>query len=215
MSDGRPHYVKVTRRHVLARALTVSVLGSAAIGVLALVVQEATGQTRAKSARTIQPPPALIVGEGIEKLPPAVVDMRAEILSAVESGDIADLKRAMDLNELKPEVGAPAGREAIEHLRISSADGKGVSVLLQLGRLLEGKWASIPGGRDIENNRMFVWPHFAEVPLGSLSDAEKAELTKLVGEAAAREIVAQGKWHGWRLSIGADGVWHTYMEIAR
>ena len=85
MSDGRPQHVKVTRRHVLARAVTLSLLGSAAIGALAPAVQEATGQTRAKSARTMQPPPALIVGEGIEKLPPAVVDMRAEILSAVES----------------------------------------------------------------------------------------------------------------------------------
>ena len=139
--------------------------------------------------------------------------MRAAIQSAVESGDIAELKGAMDLNELKPEFGGPAGVDPISYLKGLSADGTGKDVLAVIGRLLDGTWAAIPGGRDIENNRIYVWPHFAEVKLDALSAEEQAALAALVGEEAAKAIVASGRWQGWRLSIGAGGVWHMLTQV--
>jgi len=160
-----------------------------------------------------QIPSEIIVGKGAEALPPGVAEMRLELLTAVERGDLKELRRVMELNELKPDVGAPAGADPIEHLRQSSADGKGLTVLLRLGKMLEGRWAAIPGGRDVENNRLYVWPHFAEVPLAALSESDKSELNALVGETAAGKIIATGKWQGWRLAIGADGVWHTLVEV--
>jgi hypothetical protein len=215
MSDGGADCVKVTRRHVVASAgrILIAVLGAAAS--MASLPDGTLAQSggRKSQPRGRAPAPTVVVGTGTDGLPPAVVEMRAEILSAVETGDIAELKRAMDLNELKPEFGGAVGSDPIEHLRQVSADGKGVSVLLHLGRLLAGKWAGIPGGRDIENNRIYVWPHFAEVALDKLDADDRAELAKLVGEPAATAMLAGGKWRGWRLSIGADGVWHTYMEV--
>ena len=155
----------------------------------------------------------VIVGKGIEGLPPAVAEMRAAILAAVETGDIAELKGAMDLNELKPEFGGPVGADPIDFLRSRSKDGSGEDILGVLDRLLEGSWAAIPGGRDIENNRIYVWPHFAEVPLSGLGDADMGLLEALVGAEAARSMRESGRWTGWRLSIGADGVWHMFSEV--
>ena len=119
----------------------------------------------------------------------------------------------MDLNELKPEFGAPAGVDGLDFLRSLSPDGTGAAVLADLGRLIDAKWAAIPGGRDIENNRMYVWPHFAEVALDKLSDDDRAALAAFAGAEAAKEMIAANRFRGWRLSIGADGVWHTFMRV--
>lgn len=158
-------------------------------------------------------PAAVIVGTGAQGLPPAVLDMRAAILAAVEREDMVELKAAMDLNELKPEVGAPDGTDAITHLKNVSADGSGKDVLAVIGRLFAGSWAAIPGGRDIENNRIYVWPHFAEVPIEGLSEAESAALDALVGPGQGKTIRETQRWAGWRLSIGADGVWHMFTQV--
>ena len=156
--------------------------------------------------------PGPIVGRDPAKLPPAVADMRAAILAAVESGDILELKHAIELNEMKPEFGAAPGADPIAHFKGLSGDGHGREILAILGRLLDGPWASIPGGRDVENNRMYVWPAFAELPLGSLKPAEEVELFKLVTPAEAKAMRAANRWLWWRLTIGADGVWHTFVR---
>ena len=146
-------------------------------------------------------------------MPPAVAEMRAAILAAVETGDIAELRGAMELNELRPEFGAPAGVDSIGYLKSLSTDGTGKDVLADLGRLFEGTWAAIPGGRDVENNRIYVWPHFAEVPIAGLSEAELAALELLVGADLAKSIKDAGRWTWWRISIGADGVWHMFTHV--
>ena len=157
----------------------------------------------------------IITGRGAEGLPPAVIDMRSAMLAAVETGDIDELRAVMDLSELRPEVGAPAGVDAIAHLRSRSADGTGRDILALLGRLLAGGWAAIPGGRDIENNRIYVWPHYAEIPLAALQGEDLAGLQALAGAAEARAMVEARRYRGWRLSIGADGVWHMLSEVGR
>jgi hypothetical protein len=167
----------------------------------------------AKGGRRRREPPAIIVGRGGEGLPPAVVDMRAAIIAAVETGDITELKAVMDLNELPPETGAPSGADGIQHLRAQSADGTGKEVLDLIGRLLEGSWAALPGGRDPENNRIYVWPKFAETGVVGLGTEDGAELAALAGQDAAAAMVAAGRYRGWRLSIGADGVWHMLTRI--
>ena len=139
--------------------------------------------------------------------------MRAAILAAVETGDISEVKGAMDLNELKPEFGGPTGTDPIDFLKSQSKDGSGKDILELMGRLLEGAWAAIPGGRDPENNRIYVWPRFAEVQLPALNEADMAGLEALVGADEAETIRTSGRWTGWRLSIGADGVWHMFSRV--
>jgi hypothetical protein len=136
--------------------------------------------------------------------------MRNAILAAVEIGDIEELRHAIDLNELKPDFGEPAGVDLIAHLKAISADGTGREMLALLGRLFDSAYATIPGGRDIENNRIYIWPHFAEVPLTDLTPADEVALYRLVTPAQARTMREAGKWTWWRLSIGSDGVWHSF-----
>lgn len=139
--------------------------------------------------------------------------MRAAILAAVETGDFAELKLAMDLNELKPEFGGPAGADPIAYLKSQSGDPAGREMLAILGRILDSGWAAIPGGRDIENNRIYVWPHFAEVPLSDLKPADEVALYRLITPAEASAMRSAKRWQWWRLSIGADGVWHMFTKV--
>ncbi len=170
--------------------------------------------SRASRTKSSQPlAPAILTGRAAEGLPPAVADMRSAILAAVETGDITEVKGAMDLNELPPNVGAAPGADPIEHLRSLSNDGSGKDVLAAIGKLLDGTWAAIPGGRDIENNRIYVWPRFAELAPVGPEDIDGAALVELVGEQAARDMLEKRVYEGWRLSIGADGVWHMLTQV--
>lgn len=204
------------RRQVRSHGRRGILAGLLAAAGMVCVPGGAAGQSKGRgtaASRSRQVPPEIIVGEGVTGLPPAVVDMRAEILSAVETGNIAELKLPIDLNELKPDFGAPPGADAIDHLKALSGDGDGKVVLAVLGTLLAGKWAAIPGGRDIENNRIYVWPHLAELPFDKFSADDLSALEMLAGADAAKAMTTAKRYAGWRLSIGADGVWHSFLRL--
>ena len=38
-----------------------------------------------------------------------------------------------------------------------------------LGEILEAGYVVLPLGRDLENNKIYVWPYFAEVALDKLT----------------------------------------------
>jgi hypothetical protein len=179
--------------------------------------------------------PAPKIHYGSEGLPGAVEDMREAILSAVRSGNIEDLRHAYELNELKPDLGPDVGRgpgrdlgselgsnpgsdrakpiaDPVAYWRGISGDGAGREILAILATLLDGGYVSLALGRDLENDRVYVWPYFAEVPLDSLSPAQEVELLRLVSSARAAEMKAAGKYTYWRLAIGADGTWHSFKQ---
>ena len=180
--------------------------------------------------------PALKIHYGSEGLPGAVEDMREAILSAVRSGNIEDLRHAYELNELKPDLGPELGSDPrpglgrepgsergsnpgseakpigdpVDYWRRTSGDGEGREILAILATLLDGGYVTLALGRDLENDRVYVWPYFAEVPLDSLSPAQEVELLRLVPPARAAQMKAAGKYTYWRLAIGADGTWHSF-----
>jgi len=139
--------------------------------------------------------------------------MREAILSAVSSGRIEDLRDAYDLNELKPDLAAEPVADPVAFWQQISGDGRGLEVLAALGQILEAGYVVLPTGRDLENNRIYVWPYFAEVPLAQLSPAQEVELMRLLGAAAAREVTVKGRYSWWRIAIGADGVWHSFRKM--
>ena len=145
-------------------------------------------------------------------LPPAVNDMRDAILDAVKSGLLDDLKIALDLNELKPELAAAPVPDPLAFWRKISADGEGRDILATLGILFELPYAVQPLGKDPENTRVFVWPAFADRPLATLTADEDAHLLRLEPAAKAAAMKTQGRYTGWRLVIGADGVWHVFRR---
>jgi hypothetical protein len=172
-------------------------------------------QKKAAGPKRRQPSPlgAAAMGCGGEPLPGPVQDMREAILSAVATGRIEDLRYAWELNELKPDLGADlAGGDPVAHWKQISGDGEGREVLAVLAEVLEAGCAVVPLGRDLENNRIYVWPRFAETDLAKLDPAGEVQLLRLIPPAAARQMRATGKYTHWRLGIGADGTWHFFRR---
>lgn len=175
---------------------------------------DALAQSRpAKPAETVRPmPPSPAappqVHYGTERLPAPVVDMREALLAAVRSGRIEELKAAIQLNEMKSDLGAQGG-DPIAHLKAISGDGEGREILAALSLVLETGYVTLPLGRDIENNRLYVWPYLAEIPLDRLTPAQQVDLLRLVPAADAKAMTERRKYTGWRLVIGADGTWHS------
>lgn len=149
----------------------------------------------------------------LEDLPLPVREMRDLILSAVNSGDIDELRHALEWNELRPDLGIDRDTDAIEHFRKVSADGNGAEILARLGDILSTPPAVLPVGPDLENNDVFVWPYLAEKPLKSLSPKETVDLYRIVPAAEAGAMLASGKWTWYRLAIGADGTWHAFVKF--
>jgi hypothetical protein len=99
--------------------------------------------------------------------------MREAILSAVKTGKIDELLHAYAMNELKPDLGVQPMPDPIAHWRQISGDGEGREILAALAEILEAGYVALPLGRDLENNRVYIWPYFAEVPLARLTAAQE------------------------------------------
>lgn len=160
--------------------------------------------SKARPAREVGNP----VGYGTIGLPAPVVEMREAILAAAHSGQLEDLRTAIELNEIKPVIADTGVGDPIAHLKALSADGEGRDVLVALSAILEAGWVALPLGRDLENNRVYVWPHFVETGVRGLSPERAAELSRLVAPAEVAAMQVAGRYGSWRIGIGADGVWH-------
>jgi hypothetical protein len=145
-------------------------------------------------------------------LPRPVQDMVDAIMTAVRSGRIEDMRDALEWNELKPELGPNPVPDPIAYWKALSKDGLGHEVLDALGTLLETMPTVVPYGRDLENNRLFVWPHFVDRPLSSLRGPDADLLNKLVPGDVIETMKAQDRYSGWRLVIGPDGTWHSFRS---
>jgi hypothetical protein len=147
-----------------------------------------------------------------EGLPRPVQDLREALQSAVESGQIEELVQAYAESHVKPDIGAAQSADATAHWKSISGDGQGREVLAALSLLLDGGFAEVRRGADIENNKLYVWPYFAEMPLNKLTPRQEVELLRLVPASVAREMKEKGKYTHWRLVIGADGTWHALRK---
>lgn len=191
---------------------------------LTVLVLMAAGIVHASAAPEQQSPnPAPVMStaskasaQGFSKsgrpLPDPVEEMRSALLAAVHSGDLDDLREPLEWNELMPQTSAAADEHPIDHWRRSSADGSGREILQVLASILVLPAAELPLGRDIENNIIYVWPYLAEADLANLTATEAADLKRLVGATAAQSMRSAKKWTWWRLTIGADGTWHSFEK---
>lgn len=145
-------------------------------------------------------------------LPQSVIDMREQILAAVHSGDVDDLKDAIEWNEIPPDFGAGAKDDPIKHWKSFSTDGEGREVLAVIANLLALPPARLAIGKDPENTTVYVWPYLAELPAGTLKPEEEVDLYRIMPPAAAKAAKSAKDWKWWRLAIGADGTWHTFRK---
>ncbi len=202
-----------TLDHALALLMAVGLVHGALPRSGVFDTAKAAPPSQAPSVGPLQSPAAAPgAAPAVTTLPPAVGEMREAILEAVHSGRLEDLAVAVDLNELKPELAATPVPDAIAYWRSVSADGSGRDLLALLGVLLESPFAVTPLGRDPENTRLFVWPTFADRPLATLTPEEDALLARLESTGKVATMMAAGRYTGWRVVIGGDGVWHSFRR---
>lgn len=145
-------------------------------------------------------------------MPAPVEEMRQAILAAALSGNVEDLRVPLEWNELKPEVAAAAGDDPIAYWKKASGDGNGRDILAVLADIMPMRPAELPLGKDLENNIIYVWPYLAEAKLDALTPAQEVDLLRLVSPAEAKTMREKKKWTWWRLTIGADGTWHSFKK---
>lgn len=138
--------------------------------------------------------------------------MRQAILAAALSGHIEELRVPLDWNEMKPDVTPSVNDDPIAFWKKTSGDGEGREVLAALANMLQMRPAAMPLGKDPENSVIYVWPYLAEAELDALSPPEEVDLLRLVSPEAAKSMRDKKKWTWWRLTIGADGTWHSFKK---
>lgn len=148
------------------------------------------------------------------ELPVHVAELKELMLAAVQSGNIDDLRAALEHNGFKTDFGLElrADEDAIAALKRASTDGQGLETLAALGEILRLPPAALPLGKDIENNLIFVWPYLAEKPLDQLTNREQVDLLTLVPSSKSSEMREKKRWTWWRLAIGADGNWLSFKK---
>jgi hypothetical protein len=154
----------------------------------------------------------LTIHYGQDDLPGPVRELREAMLSAVQSGQIEELRQLWEAGDLKPDLGTGVSGDPLVYWKKASGDGEGREVLAALSLILEAGYVVLPLGRDLENNRLYIWPYFAEVPIQKLTPAQEVELLRLVSPASVRNMKAKGRYTHWRLAIGADGTWHSFRK---
>jgi hypothetical protein len=149
-----------------------------------------------------------LAGPGGEGLPGPAAEMREAILEAVRSGQLEDLRIAVELNEIKPTIGGVATGDPIESLRKLAGEAGDRALLAAIGAALSARYAVVRAGRDPENSAVYVWPRFAETGVRDLTADDEAELARLAPPEAVARMRQSGVYDQLQIGIGADGTWH-------
>jgi hypothetical protein len=156
--------------------------------------------------------PVIVAQPAGARLPPPVAEMRDATLAAVHSSRIEDLTTAVEWNELKPLIADSPVDDPIAYWKKISGDGEGREILAILGEILDAGHVTIPLGKDIENNKMYIWPAFAKMPLDKLTPEQEVRLYRLLKPAQVTEMREKRMWTWYLLAIGADGTWHSFKK---
>jgi hypothetical protein len=179
-------------------------------GLMSAFASSKSGQGGAKTTtqRTLQgPAPSWLADPS--KLPEKTAAMRDAILAAARTGSIEALRTPLEWNELKPEISGGPAPDPIAYWKQQSGDGEGRQILAVLLAILETPPAVVGAGTSTER---YVWPGFAEADLATLPPPLEVQLYRLVSPAEAKTMRERKTWSWWRLTIGADGTWHSFLK---
>lgn len=187
------------------------------VGLLAIVsvVQFALPEAPDAFAQKAQADPKSVQTDSQKKgilLPKNVEEMRDMLLAATESARVEELLTPYEWNELPPVISKENVDDPIAYWKKVSRDGSGLEILNIIDKLLHLPPAKLNVGPDHENSALYVWPYLSELDLANLTPRQQFELRTLVPPAQARKIFKTKKWSWWRLAIGADGTWHSFMK---
>ncbi len=82
-------------------------------------------------------------------------------------------------------------------------------VLRELARVLSVAPATRRGGRDVENNEVFIWPSVSTEEPGKFNEAARHQTSVIFPADEAARIAATGRYDGFAVVIGADGRWRA------
>lgn len=144
-------------------------------------------------------------------LPARVGAMRDRILEACASGDIDNLRPAIERNEVMPLFGAAGDRPknfavAVEFLRRRSFDGKGRETLALLEGALSAPFARVTRGAHVS----FVWPAFAVIAPHEIDIELRVAMLRCIAFADLAKAGANSPPPLHRIEIGEDGTWHAF-----
>lgn len=157
---------------------------------------------------------ATVVGpfDDVAALPQRVAALRAKILEACATGDIAALAVPIQWAETPPVFSREADRpksfsEIVGYLKRRSFDGEGREMVAILAAVFSAPYARLRRG-GFEN---WVWPAAAWIPPAAPTPEERAALWRCVRFADLARTEAQGRPLIHRAVVGADGTWHSFL----
>jgi hypothetical protein len=144
----------------------------------------------------------------LNRLPDPIRETLQSIVVAAQSGKIDDMLPVLEENELLPMLSATAVSDPIAFWKKASADGQGHDILAAMLNVLSSGFIRKGEGKDV----MYVWPYFAEMDLTKLTPAQEVDFYRVVPPPQGLEMKKSGKYTYYRAGIGADGVWHYFLQ---
>ena len=144
----------------------------------------------------------------LNRLPDPIRETLQSIVVAAQSGKIDDMLPVLEENELPPMLSATAVSDPIAFWKKASADGQGHDILAAMLNVFSSGFIRKGEGKDV----MYVWPYFAEMDLTKLTPAQEVDFFRVVPPPQGLEMKKSGKYTYYRAGIGADGVWHYFLQ---
>ena len=144
----------------------------------------------------------------LNRLPDEIRDTLQSIVVAAQSGNIDEMLPVLEENELPPMLNATAVSDPIAFWKKASADGQGHDILAAMLNVFSSGFMRKGEGKDV----MYIWPYFAEMDLAKLTPAQEVDLYRVVPPPQGLEMKRSGKYTYYRAGIGADGVWHYFLQ---
>jgi len=144
----------------------------------------------------------------LNRLPDPIRETLQSIVVAAQSGKIDDMLPVLEENELPPMISATAVSDPIAFWKKASADGQGHDILAAMLNVFSSGFMRKGEGKEV----MYIWPYFAEMDLTKLTPAQEVDFYRVVPPPQGIEMKKSGKYTYYRAGIGADGVWHYFLQ---
>jgi len=147
----------------------------------------------------------------LDTLPAKARETMNRIMAAARSGDVDELRAALEWNELPPEIGADNKTDPITYWKKQSSNGSVHGIMAKMLEIFE-RGFTVHNEGDKNEQASYAWPYLAAKNLKTLKPHEDVDLLRLATPDEVKSMKATGKYSGYRAVIGADGTWHSFKK---
>ncbi|WP_245428643.1 hypothetical protein [Kumtagia ephedrae] len=145
----------------------------------------------------------------VSKLPPAVGELRDQLLAIAKSGDIEKLRPLLGAGDDMTQLSlAGIDGDPLEYLKGLAGDEDGQEILAILEEVLSAGYVHLDAGTAEE---LYVWPYFFAIPIDKLTGPQRVELFKIVTAGDYEEMKAYGSYIFYRIGITPAGRWAFFV----